>query len=1630
MAVDFCDYFWGEEHNGWNVLYQNMKQGQTASKELAEFFKERWSIDETYSKSLVKLANKASTNTEKGTCAPIFVVLRQSSEKLSNIHSHTVQRVQDLVKEVVKYSDDLHKKHKGVKDEESQTEEIVKTIQTTGGLAQKARETYSQRCQDLEKVRRDGASPKDVEKAEAKLRKAHDEYRGLVEKYNNIREEFEKRMTTSCMKFQTVEEAHLAQMLQFVQTYINLLQSNHEAMGQIHQDLLNQYSQFSIERLLDQFALSKHTGLEKPNPMLFEDAGSLGSAVSGQQSPEPEQSKSSLEDGGGGGGGGSSSGGGVLTGGNVPVKPVRKEGASKKMFLLDRASVFAIPRGIRSSPSTTTVSSGNQGGLGGNSRCGVTVNSVSTTTNTTSTITTVTSTTVTSTPTQDHKVSPEYKISASLYSGTARGSSNSSSCVTSNNSKPSRRTASLLNLFVASTSFSGRSEREWSAPPSCVSDGGAEDPNGDGLERGSESLPHSPAKVSPARVTSAPTSPSAVDDPSLARSVFRSSKLALTGGTPVISFGFLRSRRDKKKEKKTKKKKDNDSSSNKEEKSDNETNDDSGTKVAEIITTSMTAATDGANSTAQTPNVDEEGYSVRPEENKKSGNDNSFDSSSDSDSDGDVDKKIHVEIKPISNGNPPMSASVDELRATIEGMSLSAKSFPSPRVPPRQISSDGKIKIRYLTLQKTRRTSTDAQESFPPMKRSNSITQQLSGGKTSSADLLGLNFNFSGNSESSPKAVNKTVSGDTSLTRPMSPATNSLPGFVLEAHPIMDPRVATSSIAYCALDDLRAWSPQPVLPKGLKEPVRPCEESPPSIELPWPKLAKLVLGQVSSLFSGRENSFQASSSFKLLPPPLPRQKKSYKPSERSIPTAQIDLNLIHRGPSLSLEQLRAEDISLLHQESATLKTTAMAVFQAVSWMDHWSTTVAKVITSSLSLTNEEVANLNRMFLSGGRTITYLAHQTANLWADLTLKRRDVVLSRVSKFVSPESVLTLRNRPLLGSTSLFDREQVDTAVDCRRADDSDCLVHHEAAKTSGPSCATAALPSGQAGPSSTGPRKPQNPKVLHRNTQPGRENIHPQLTEGPPSGQGEEVFEEECCGSHDKSVSGLYSRIFLIEKASGRWRPVIDLSALNQFVRQTHFKMEMTCSVLTAIRESDMLTVDYRMLTDRDHPGIAINLEKSDLIPKQRIKYLGMLIDAAAVRVFPSDSCVSRFSYGKLLVMFFKLFMHIKGTEIILILNLLAELSDILNEVGDAPPALPPRTGSSSSRGSTPTPTMAIPRPPSRKALEGPSSRGRQSPSTVSGLSHADSVSSLEFRTSGMVGTSRGPSPLTIGLSDSIPLAVAFQELCHAYFRGTDESKCQVKVTGEMMVSFPAGIVNVLTNNPSPAQLSFKVNNFSKVSNVLPNKQLINMDSDQSTPECGVFHFNMNALTSLLRKQAESNPSASYFNVDMIKYQVSSLNGAQSSPLQLVTYWKCEDGHTDLRIDYKYNPYAITTPCALLNVNITVPVDGVVKNMQSKPSGQWLKDQQRAVWKLTELSQHSASAGVGSLRAKFEVAAGPSTPATVSAQFNCEGTTMSGLDFALSGSGYRVSLVKKRFVSGKYICDADAVLRLRYGSIPS
>ncbi|XP_065600272.1 F-BAR domain only protein 2 isoform X2 [Cyrtonyx montezumae] len=366
------------------------------------------------------------------------------------------------------------------------------------------------------------------------------------------------------------------------------------------------------------------------------------------------------------------------------------------------------------------------------------------------------------------------------------------------------------------------------------------------------------------------------------------------------------------------------------------------------------------------------------------------------------------------------------------------------------------------------------------------------------------------------------------------------------------------------------------------------------------------------------------------------------------------------------------------------------------------------------------------------------------------------------------------------------------------------------------------------------------------------------------------------------------------------------------------------------------------------------------------------------------------------------------------------------------------SSSSSARPTTPLTVGTIvppPRPASRTKLApgklsgineiprpfSPPLTSNSSPPPAAPLARAESISSISSSASlsaantPTVGVSRGPSPVSLGNQDTLPVAVALTESVNAYFKGADPTKCIVKITGDMTVSFPSGIIKVFTSNPSPAVLCFRVKNTSKLEQILPNAQLVYSDQSQSDSTTRDFWMNMQAITVYLKKLSEQNPSASYYNVDVLKYQVSS-NGIQSTPLNLATYWKCNANTTEVRVDYKYNPESMNVPSMLSNVQVVVPVDGGVTNMQSLPPAKWNADQMKAYWKISSISEKSENGGSGSLRAKFELSEGPSKPATLAVQFISEGSTLSGVDIELVGTGYRLSLLKKRFATGRYMAD--------------
>ncbi|KAK2888072.1 F-BAR domain only protein 2 isoform X17 [Channa argus] len=343
------------------------------------------------------------------------------------------------------------------------------------------------------------------------------------------------------------------------------------------------------------------------------------------------------------------------------------------------------------------------------------------------------------------------------------------------------------------------------------------------------------------------------------------------------------------------------------------------------------------------------------------------------------------------------------------------------------------------------------------------------------------------------------------------------------------------------------------------------------------------------------------------------------------------------------------------------------------------------------------------------------------------------------------------------------------------------------------------------------------------------------------------------------------------------------------------------------------------------------------------------------------------------------------------------------------PFSPPKMSTS------PPPTAPLARAESSSSLSSNASLSAGNTPTVEEDVFIMKLPTFEKRCETPAGTSRGPSPVTLASQDALPIAVAFTESVNAYFKGADPTKCIVKITGDMTFSFPVGIIRVFTTNPSPAVLSFKLKNTSTLEQILPNQQLLYSDPSQSDSNSKDFWFNMQALTSYLRKASDQNPSASYYNVDILKYQVMS-DGIHSTPLNLAVYWKCTQTTTDLRLDYRYNPDSMACPGPLTNIQILVPVDGGVTSMQSLPNSIWNAEQNKCLWRLSDISEKSENEGAGSLRAKFDLSNGPSNPSTLAVQFMNEGSTLSGVDMELQGTGYRLSLNKKRFATGRYMAD--------------
>ena len=72
-----------------------------------------------------------------------------------------------------------------------------------------------------------------------------------------------------------------------------------------------------------------------------------------------------------------------------------------------------------------------------------------------------------------------------------------------------------------------------------------------------------------------------------------------------------------------------------------------------------------------------------------------------------------------------------------------------------------------------------------------------------------------------------------------------------------------------------------------------------------------------------------------------------------------------------------------------------------------------------------------------------------------------------------------------------------------------------------------------------------------------------------------------------SKENFYSRLFLVLKKEGSYRPVIDVSWLNNFVETVHFQMENISCLKTLLRRGDFMTC-----IDRKDAYLSVHVHKS------------------------------------------------------------------------------------------------------------------------------------------------------------------------------------------------------------------------------------------------------------------------------------------------------------------------------------------------------------------------------------------------------------------------------------------------------
>jgi hypothetical protein len=282
----FNRYFWDDKIRGYDLLNQNLRNSLASIREFERYIRECSTTEDQYLKQLnknVSLIEKFSSN---ATMSPIwFDLLRSLNENTLWSHMHYMNRLNDLIKEIHQYYLDMRMKKRKIKENEYKAIQIIENFKTIKLQLNKSKDQYHQLVIELEKLKQNleinqqqtpvnqaliASLSTNITKLDKKILNATEEYKTNIEKYNELRREYEQRFIESCDMFQQNEEEHLNRMRTFLMSYFDSLGTLNQSRFNNHQICSAKLeNKLTVEYLIQKFISIKSTGQTHPRDAEF-----------------------------------------------------------------------------------------------------------------------------------------------------------------------------------------------------------------------------------------------------------------------------------------------------------------------------------------------------------------------------------------------------------------------------------------------------------------------------------------------------------------------------------------------------------------------------------------------------------------------------------------------------------------------------------------------------------------------------------------------------------------------------------------------------------------------------------------------------------------------------------------------------------------------------------------------------------------------------------------------------------------------------------------------------------------------------------------------------------------------------------------------------------------------------------------------------------------------------------------------------------------------------------------------------------------------------------------------------------------------------------------------------------------